>query len=96
MLTAGLAGKATGWRGYIGLSILAATWQKTVRWKQKLPSAVPVIGGTVMWPAIDNGDERKASLKLLAERLTRETGLKEEEVKRLIELIGTDWNSLLR
>ncbi|WP_190241156.1 hypothetical protein [Mesorhizobium sp. M4B.F.Ca.ET.019.03.1.1] len=49
-----------------------------------------------MWPAIDNGDERKASLKLLAERLTRETGLKEEEVKRLIELIGTDWNSLLR
>ncbi|WP_189599450.1 MULTISPECIES: hypothetical protein [unclassified Mesorhizobium] len=49
-----------------------------------------------MCPAIDNGDERKAHLKLLAQRLTRETGIAEEEAKRLIELIGTDWNSLLR
>ncbi|MET3523755.1 hypothetical protein ABID25_005622 [Mesorhizobium abyssinicae] len=49
-----------------------------------------------MCPAIDNGEERKGQLKLLAERLTRETGIGEEEAKQLIELVGTDWNSLLR
>ncbi|WP_189556511.1 MULTISPECIES: hypothetical protein [unclassified Mesorhizobium] len=49
-----------------------------------------------MCPAIDNEDERIAHLKLLAERLMRETGIGQEEAKRLVELIGTDWNSLLR
>lgn len=49
-----------------------------------------------MCPAIDDGEESKAQLKLLAERLRRETGLREEEARRLIESIGTDWNSLLR
>lgn len=49
-----------------------------------------------MEPTTDNGDEHKAHLKLLAERLTKETGIREEEAKRLIELIGTDWNSLFR
>ncbi|RVC58527.1 MAG: hypothetical protein EOS65_03260 [Mesorhizobium sp.] len=49
-----------------------------------------------MCPAIDNGKERNAQLKLLAERLARETGIRQEEAKRLIDLIGADWNSLLR
>lgn len=49
-----------------------------------------------MCPTTDNGDDRKAHLKLLAERLTRETGIGEEEARRLIDLIGTDWDSLFR
>lgn len=49
-----------------------------------------------MCSAIHNEDERIAHLKLLAERLMRETGIGQEEAKRLVELIGTDWNSLLR
>ena len=49
-----------------------------------------------MPPAFDNGDRRKAQIKLLAARLARETGVSEDEAERLIDLIGTDWNSLLR
>jgi len=49
-----------------------------------------------MGPAIDNGDGLKAPIKLLAKRLARETGISEEEAERLVKLIGTDWNSLLR
>ena len=49
-----------------------------------------------MSPTMDNGDELKAPIKLLAKRLARETGISEEYAERLIKLIGTDWNSLLR
>ncbi|WP_322418165.1 hypothetical protein [Mesorhizobium huakuii] len=68
---------------------------------QKSPATKPGFSGSLcleepMWPTFDNGDEPKAQRKMLADRLARETGISEEEAERLIQLIGTDWNSLRR
>ncbi|ESZ50964.1 hypothetical protein X730_11970 [Mesorhizobium sp. L103C565B0] len=35
-------------------------------------------------------------VEALAARLAKETGISVEQSRQLIELIGTDWNSLLR
>ncbi|MGX9574504.1 hypothetical protein [Mesorhizobium sp. f-mel] len=35
-------------------------------------------------------------VQLLARRLAKETGISETDARLLIELIGTNWNSLLR
>ncbi len=45
---------------------------------------------------VDDDDARKADIRLLAERLARETGITLEQPQGLIVLIGTEWNSLLR
>ena len=45
---------------------------------------------------VDDGASRNADIRLLAERLARETGITLQQARELIMLIGTDWNSLLR
>ncbi|PBB40323.1 hypothetical protein CK222_28480 [Mesorhizobium sp. WSM3866] len=44
----------------------------------------------------DKGDSHDGAVEILAGRLTREADISEEQARELIELIGTDWNSLLR
>ncbi|TIX83315.1 MAG: hypothetical protein E5V24_19505 [Mesorhizobium sp.] len=47
-------------------------------------------------------DERKAkpdsgsAVQLIARRLAEQTGISEADARVLIELIGTNWNSLIR
>jgi hypothetical protein len=40
--------------------------------------------------------DRNAEVELLVLRLMNETGIQKELARELVELIGTDWNSLLR
>ncbi|RUV30170.1 MULTISPECIES: hypothetical protein [unclassified Mesorhizobium] len=37
-----------------------------------------------------------AAVETLAQQLARQTGISESDARVLIELIGTNWNSLLR
>ncbi|WP_202303169.1 hypothetical protein [Mesorhizobium sp. 131-2-1] len=79
---------------------ISATGRKSLVSKERLETKVSFSGSSSleepMWPTINDGDEHQAPLKLLADRLARETGISEDEAERLIKLIGTDWNSLLR
>ncbi|MBZ9810926.1 MULTISPECIES: hypothetical protein [unclassified Mesorhizobium] len=49
--------------------------------------------------AEDDGNKRPAArpeLEILVRRLAQETAISEADARRLIELIGSDWNSLVR
>ena len=43
-----------------------------------------------------NGDSHDGAIEILAGRLARVADITEEQARELIDLIGTDWNSLLR
>jgi hypothetical protein len=44
-----------------------------------------------------NGNARKTDeIEVLAQRLAREMSIEEHKARELIELIGTDWPSLVR
>ncbi|BCM21030.1 hypothetical protein [Mesorhizobium sp. J8] len=42
------------------------------------------------------GDDKKGLVDLLVRRLVEETGISDDQARELIEMIGTDWASLLR
>ena len=44
----------------------------------------------------DETGSEEGAIEVLAGRLVREAGITEEQARELINLIGTDWNSLLR
>lgn len=44
----------------------------------------------------DGRDHKKDLADLLVRRLVKETGISEEQARELVEMIGTDWASLLR
>lgn len=41
-------------------------------------------------------ERKRIEVEALATRLAKETGISVEQAHKLIELIGTNWNSLLR
>ncbi|PBC07201.1 hypothetical protein [Mesorhizobium sp. WSM3859] len=43
-----------------------------------------------------DGHDSEADKRLLAEKLARDVGITEEQASELINMIGTDWPSLVR
>ncbi|PBC06803.1 hypothetical protein CK230_29825 [Mesorhizobium sp. WSM3859] len=44
----------------------------------------------------DGRDDKKEPVDLLVRRLVKEADVSEMQARELVELIGTDWSSLLR